>query len=146
MDEALLEIARTRVQSVLKKSGLSSLLVGGEASAGFVDIPHSVKARMDSAKAALEKRTSGSSDAKQLAREQQELGERMKSLRQSQGDFRNARERHRDSFAARKGGGRGDDNASSAGQPYLPPAPPVPYSQDHRKGGKKGGGRGGKRR
>ncbi len=85
------------------------------------------------------------SDAKQLAREQQELGERMKSLRQSQGDFRNARERHRDPFAARKGGG--DGQASSAGHPYLPPAPPVPYSQDHhRKGGKKGGGRGGKRR
>ena len=144
VDEALLEIARTRVQSVLKKSGLSSLLVGGESSAGVVDIPDSVKAKMDSAKAALAKRTGVPSDAKQLAREQQELGERMKSLRQSQGDFRNARERHRDSFAARKGG---EGPASSAGHPYLPPAPPVPYSQDnHRKGGKKGGGRGGTRR
>ena len=61
------------------------------------DIPASVRAKLNAAKTALQKR--GRDETRQQAREQQELEERLKSLRQGTGDYRTSKERHLDELA-----------------------------------------------
>ena len=142
VDEGLLEVARTRVGSVLRRAGLSGhpeamlQLPPGE-------MPSSVQAKLDAAKTALHKR--GQDEVRAKAREQEELQQRLKSIRESSGDYRSSKERHQDEWARKKA-----ERAAAGGQQYgtppRPPRPPIergqPYSR-FRPGG--GGGRGGDR-
>ena len=149
VDEGLLEVARTRVGTVLRRAGLSGppeampQLPPGE-------MPSSVQATLDAAKTALHKR--GQDEVRAKGREQEELQQRLKAIRESSGDFRSSKERHQDEWE-RKKAERGAAGGQQYGTPPRPQRPPVeqrgqPYSRFHpggSRGGDRGRGRGGGR-